>query len=64
MSWTIESDCEVSYNLDASHTLYTKKTKKGIVLKVYDKKRTLLYTKFITDKQLGFLIPQEPELER
>jgi hypothetical protein len=62
-TWRIDGDT-ATYDLDEKHFFSIERTDKGFSLKVYDRtevrgKMVLLYTRIITNSQLGYLIPKE-----
>ena len=60
MTWKIDNE-GVSYQLDDKHILFVKKTKGGLKIKTYqieeNGKHIILFSKYIGDVNLGFLIP-------
>jgi len=56
--WQVKSDKKVSYELDDKHILYIEKTDKGLSIKVYERgnKEVILYSRFIANGQLGYII--------
>ena len=56
--WRIITDDTVAYDMDNNHTLYIRRVKNGITLKLIQftnsNEKMVLYVKSIDDKQLGF----------
>jgi len=65
--WSIEADDKVLFRFDEHHSFCIERTQSGFTFKVFDARGkihkpdepTILYTKKITDLQLGYIKEEE-----